>query len=114
MNNLSWMLYFSEVLPNLASVLGFLGGGAILAWLMVSLFYMMGHETYHGKTWPLIASLAWVLVATLMPSQKTILLIAGSEAGEYVATTESGKAIISDVQEAIRAQLHKLAKETTE
>lgn len=111
MNNLSWMLYFSDALPKFAVALGLGGGAVVCLWILVSFFYFMEKDRYHGKTWPLISSIPFILLATLIPSQTTILLIAGSEAGEYVATSESGKAIISDVESAIRAQLSKLSEE---
>lgn len=52
--------------------------------------------------------LACTLLAAIIPSRDTIYLIAGSEAGEAVVTSEAGQEILEDIQEVIRYQLGEL------
>lgn len=56
---------------------------------------------------PLIFFLASA-VAILLPSKESMYLIAGSEAGEMVVTSEAGKEMLNDIQAVIKGQLEAL------
>jgi len=58
----------------------------------------------------------WVFLVTstlaaIIPSKDTIYLVAGSEAGEAVVTSQEGKEILNDIKEVIRYQLGELKGE---
>jgi hypothetical protein len=65
-----------------------------------------------GKASPkysiLALSVGMLLFSTLIPSKETIYLIAGSQAGEAVVTSESGQEILNDIHEVIKHQLGQL------
>ena len=115
MNDLSWFLYLADVLPNLASSLGLtsavlaIGGGFGLIWWYIGSFV---DKDVVPVPKPLFA--VWfpaaliALACSLVPSKETIYLIAGSEAGEAVVTSEQGQEVLSDIQEIIKAQLNNL------
>ena len=119
MNSLSWFLYLAEVLPRvngLAFLLTFLifCGWFILPPKGVEMFGK-GHE-YPLLGWSRVKPLIplWfflVVLAFLMPSRDTFYLIAGSEAGEAVVTSEAGQEILEDIQEVIQHQLNELKGE---
>jgi len=108
MNNLSWLIYVAEVLPGVA--------GAVMFASMVSIcvfVYLFAYMWTEGLSTVTIAVLIVVflvitLVCSLVPSKGTIYLIAGSEAGEYVVSTEAGQEIVNDVREIISYQLKQL------
>lgn len=117
MNNLSWFIYFADILPNV-------GGYAIfmaIVFGLLSILYTVAKSFANGGDEdaenlinvpgigyaPLIFVIASV-VSLLIPSRETFYLIAGSEAGEMVVTSETGKEILSDIQEVIKGQLQAL------
>lgn len=119
MNNLSWLLYFAEVAGRLGSVAGmvtfFMGFGllGIIFWYFFSL-----DEDFHVPKPPiksyLVAFVVTLLIAIATPSKETIYLIAGSEAGEAVVTSEGGQEILNDIQQVIKHQLNKLKGDSNE
>lgn len=111
MNSLSWFLYLASILPQLqaATIL------CAVVLVILFLFTCMDRDTkagFYGEwkapKWQLPTAAILILVAVLVPSTQTIYLIAGSEAGEAVVTSNEGRAILNDIQEVIRAQLGNL------
>jgi hypothetical protein len=116
MNNLSWFLYVADVFPNVAFIVTFVSISVLLlltVWVSISSgmnLDIKDKDEHFGKPsqYNFIWAFVLLLLASLIPSQETIYLIAGSEAGEYVAETEAGQAILNDVQEIIQIQLSNL------
>jgi hypothetical protein len=116
MNSLSWFLYFAEVIPALGGTLAFLSFPVFAFWAIRAA--MIGSEEYPfegvstGKASPmygaLVLSVGMLLFSTLIPSKETIYLIAGSQAGEAVVTSEAGQEILNDIHEVIKHQLGQL------
>ena len=120
MNNLSWFLYLADVLPNYAwlgtvgAFMAFvliLGGGLVAAILLDYEPALAGKVLkYISRVGPVLVLLT--LVTFAIPSKETIYLIAGSEAGETVVTSEEGREILSDIHEVIKHQLNEMKGET--
>lgn len=116
MNNLSWFLYFADVIPNLAGVFWFFGLAILFGWFIRLAVIEATDYPFQGVVekkasadYHLLFSVAFFLVvANLIPSKETIYLIAGSEAGEAVVTSEEGKEIVSDIHQVIKHQLNQL------
>ena len=119
MNSLSILIYFAEILPNIGFLLilsltiGMLCYGTylIVAFVDNDRGYK-NRPTYLGRA--VFVFLATGLVASLIPSKETIYLIAGSEAGEMVVSSDAGQEILSDIQEIIKFQLGELKGESSE
>lgn len=123
MNNLSWLLYLADVLPNLANVavitltaVGCFGTIGIVAWFIdyadeKSRNDAKGLPTTAPKP-PIKTYILTLLISGFIfiftPSKETIYLIAGSEAGEAVVTSNEGKEILNDIKEVIKHQLNNL------
>jgi len=117
MNDLSWFLYMADVLPNLAVSLGFIstllaiGGGFGLVWWYIGSFVDKDVIPVPKPLFAVWFSMAFIALACgFIPSKETIYLIAGSEAGEAVVTSEQGQEVLSDIQEIIKHQLDSLKK----
>ena len=131
MNNLSVLLYFADVAPKVAG----LGMALAIVAIIAALIHLLVVESQEEYSWlsdekklriraakeNLLSTIrktyvpyiiVGVFIFSIIPSGSTILLIAGSEAGEAVATSEAGQEILNDVQAAIRAQLRNLAEPT--
>lgn len=127
MNSLSWFLYLADVIGNvqgLLTTLSLLSGAGLSLWF---LFGFIGidsdwdtkRDVKRVRVKELSKSVArflWVpvvfaLPASLIPTKDTIYLIAGSEAGEAVVTSQEGQEILNDIKEVIRYQLGELKGE---
>ena len=118
MNGLSWLLYLAEVVGKLgflAAGISFIGTfGAIGIFLWWLHYEESGKK--RGEPKPPVKGfiIIWLTALTLhvaIPTQQTIYLIAGSEAGEAVVTSEAGQEIINDIQQVIKHQLGELKGE---
>lgn len=123
MNSLSWVLYFADVLPNLAGLLVgcsiVLGTTTLFLWgAYVITSGVDGGEADFNKSVKKPASVTTILfvisalTASVIPSKETFYLIAGSEVGETVVTSDEGKEIISDIHDVIKHQLSNLKGES--
>ena len=114
MNSLSWFLYAAEIFPNLGSVLA---GASFISLFMIGAYVLISFvEKGCVKNWILVrTSLLWVSlgfgVACFIPSKELLYLIAASEAGEAVVTSEQGQSILNDVQTIINLQLKEMKGE---
>jgi hypothetical protein len=115
MNSLSWFLYLAEALGTLGrlagafSVLGFFIFSAVCFWWLM--WKVDGDKADIPKPPVKLVGGLWVFMLTLhvlVPSPDTIYLIAGSQAGEAVVTSEAGQEILNDIQEVIKYQLEQL------
>lgn len=64
-------------------------------------------HTYKSRSW-LIWGVILVVFSSLLPSKEAVYLIAGSEAGEAVVTSDTGQEILDDIQQVIKHQLQQL------
>lgn len=131
MNSLSWFIYFANVLPvfvvTVNYIISIIIAGAIVLLIITAMNYDMeshyrnksdGHIKWINsggliggfirtakKLWflPII-----VILTSLIPSEETFYLIAGSEASEAVVTSEFGQEILTDIREVIKIQLQSL------
>lgn len=119
MNNLSWFLYLADVLPSFASGVG--TASALTLFFGIPLWMLWYFSTIDDKPqykpngkliYVFLVSLVVLALSSLIPSKETIYLIAGSEAGEAVVTSEEGKEILNDIHQVIRHQLSTLKGET--
>ncbi len=95
MNQLSWLLYWADTLPSLASA--FIGVFAVLGVLLLlfSFIHVAVNDTYGKINWRGVKrastlgvlSITLSLFGNLVPSKQTFYLIAASEAGESVLKT---------------------------
>ncbi|MGE0290384.1 MAG: hypothetical protein AB7I42_25055 [Bradyrhizobium sp.] len=112
MNTLSWLIYAAEVTGNLRElmILGTaLGVMAIgVAAFVAGLLEACGNwpEGCWKKPfrWTWAVALA-ALVATAIPSSRTIYMIAASEAGEQIATSPDAIEMMGDLKAVIKKKL---------
>lgn len=107
MNSISWLLYGAEVTGNLRGVLiggavasGMAAGGCAVIAGVIRGSYCPDEDEIANSKWLLARArplaTACVLLAVLaaaMPSRGTVLLIAASELGESVLTSEQAQQI---------------------
>jgi hypothetical protein len=120
MNDLSWFLYLADVLPRVGSFAGGLSGFLVVVTVgtlfMVAMVNAEPSFKKLGYPWKtivvaLVSALIFGVSSALIPSKETIYLIAGSEAGEAVVTSEAGQEILDDIHQVIKHQLNSLKGE---
>ena len=119
MNSLSWLLYLADVIGNLSGVfilLAFIFGGCTIFWGFAKACAIVDNDEGAGDFARAFAFTPWLFVLFLFlsavtPSKDTIYLIAGSEAGEAVVTSEAGQEILTNIQDVIKYQIQKLKSE---
>jgi hypothetical protein len=128
-NTLSWLIYASDVIPNLGGVfIAFAIGSAIFCAILFifgsttrdSSQYSRAPKESQQDTWDrgkksqitafklLAIPVICILIAVVIPSKNTFLMIAASEVGETVVKTDEAKAILKDLQDVIQTNLQAL------
>lgn len=113
MNTLSLLIYLSSVIPSVGVFLVFAGGLGIPILTIVGAFWSGETDTNQfGKLKPYFITCAVaVFIAVLIPDQKTIYMIAASEMGEAVVTTETGQEVFNELKDTVMYQLQQLQGE---
>ena len=129
MNNLSYILYFAEALPMVASNIQLVLILAVFAYLAYATIFMIlkadGTDSYariYDKEkykkwsdsypvfswWAAAVVIFLFLLTSLVPSKETIYLIAASEVGEVAVKSDVGKELLQDLSEILDHQLESL------
>ena len=116
MNNLSWFLYFADVLPKMAEVIIVTGIFTLTGGLLLGA--ILSKDTYESKEkaqkaarasvgWFKLAAFSVCLMfcSVLIPSKNTIYAIAASEIGESAVKSEVGKRGLRAIEAWINNQL---------
>lgn len=121
MNGLSWLLYAADLSQNLQVVGGFMiFAAAILGFLLPPKGSDMFGEGHHGPFMgfaraPVVALLlVGVCLVAVLPSRNTVMLIAASEIGETVITSDSAKEISGEAGQLASDSLRLLRKYVSE
>lgn len=110
MNSLSWLIYLADIIGNFRVILfvsGLFGVSVLLVW--------MAGVAIEDATPPKIKYFSWVLpcfiIASLIPSESTMKLIAASEFGERIVNSERVQGIVDPglkyVEQWLKDQLKK-------
>ena len=129
MNNLSYILYFAEVLPAVAGSLRFLLSLALVSYATYLFVFAIlkadgtqshvrnyDKERYEWwnnsspvfKPWLIAGALFLLILQSAIPSKETIYLIAASEVGEVAVESDVGKELLQDLSEILDHQLESL------
>lgn len=119
MNTLSYVLYFSDVIPSIAGFIRFIGVSLIGIWIILGLVSKPSDRSaefpFHG--WAVdgvrqiklvVLGVIIIIVSLTIPSKETFYMIAASELGETVVTSPEAKEIMSDIQEVIKGKLNQM------
>lgn len=111
MNNLSWLLYLSDVLPSLSVGMGMI---SVISGILFGIATVIFWCTYFDKndyvsikvpitlSCFLVFTIFFGLASNLIPSRQTILLIAASEMSEQVVKSQDGQEIMSNLKQILK------------
>ena len=118
MNSLSLLLYFAEFTDKLSTLLWialcitfWLGGIVLVVWTKGWLEYLTDKaeenpfkvRPYYG--WWTITLATLVVIFSVIPSRDTMYLIAASEVGEVVVTSDYSKELLAEIQKTLKLKL---------
>jgi len=115
MNNVSWILYVIDVIPSLG-ILGLLlcGLSILLLFILPPKGITMFGQHHDSPFAALDRPLPWVLMvigailASFTPSKETLYMIAASEVGEAIISSEEGRELVLDIKTILDLQIEKL------
>jgi len=114
MNTLSWLIYAADVLGSVKGLLvavAIIGGGGLSGvMLFMAIDASAPYSDAEPGSWKKPLRFVWIpvlvgLVAALIPSQRTIYMIAASEAGEAVVTSPDAIEMMGDLKAIIKKRL---------
>lgn len=113
MNSLSWLIYLCSVLPSLSFLFVGVGFAGLVAYFVGVGIWSGETGTNHFKSTKLLGIIPAVLllIATLIPSERALYMIAASEMGETVVTSEAGQEVFNELKDTVMYQLEKLQGE---
>ena len=118
MNSLSLLLYFAEFTDKFSTLLWialgitfWLGGIVLVVWTIGWLVYLTYKaednpfkvRPYYG--WWTITIAILVVISSVIPSRDTMYLIAASEVGEVVVTSDYSKELLAEIQKTLKLKL---------
>lgn len=94
MNNLSWFLYAVDTITNVGIVLK-IAAICLGAPVIISGIGTFSYDHVASKVFPIMLKIfiPILILAVLMPSERTIYFILGSEIGEEVTQSETAKKV---------------------
>lgn len=113
MNNLSWALYGIEVVGRLGPLTAFLAVLSMVACAGALLFGAIMRESddrddekagkkLQGFAKPLLwSAVVLAMIAVMLPSQRSLYLIVGSQISETVVTSEDGQRVIDALRKKV-------------
>lgn len=123
MNSLSWFLYLAGVIPNFAifaSIIGIIGTFVCLVTWTISRVAQAQHPEEHyqreltdkqhtvlrdSSRYALFITVPLLLMSFILPSERTMYLIAASQFGEQLAATPDAKALYGQLKTKIESYL---------
>jgi len=124
MNSLSLMIYAANVVDKVSWLIGSAGFACVIIGVIATIMNLVPWTEW---TWDsedkkkkdaalkvrlgvvgkrlLCAAFVGLLFASLIPSSRTIYMIAGSEAGEMIVTSPEAKEIFNDLKSIIKSKL---------
>lgn len=96
MNTLSWLIYFAELVHNFTFIALLISIACFLIWSIARFCFIYYHERMITKEDQerlpssnyLIVGFILVGIVTVLPSKNTVMLIAASEVGQRLVTSE--------------------------
>lgn len=107
----AFFIYLVEVLSGISVLAVILGIAGLIASFFYLVFYAIEYEKYHGKHWTLIAPMVAFLVAIVIPSSKTMYMMAGAVLAEKAIESEIGQQVLDVIKFKLDEELQKLKGE---
>jgi hypothetical protein len=118
MNDLTFWIYISDIVSNISAFFVICTLISTGIYGVVCIITLIDNDSYHApeyhkpypSKWWIVLLITLGLIASIIPSQKTILMMVGSELSEEVITTDVGQEILNELKKTVMYQLQELQK----
>lgn len=116
--SLAFMIYLAGVIASLSTFTGFLFGASIFIYALYSIIYVISNGEIDSKfrSWPIYLIISLGLVSSLLPSERTMWMMAGAYTGQQIVESNIGKQTVELIELKLAEELEVLkgkAKEKT-
>jgi hypothetical protein len=103
-------IYLAEVVHNIGVFLAAAGVIGLTIYAVCTLLVFVEEDKYHGKNWTWIAPTACIAISCLVPSTKTMYMMAGVVIGEKVLESKVGKQLEELIEYKLDEEIEKMKK----
>lgn len=106
--NAAIFFYLADVLSSISIICAIFGIGGLAVSVFFTGIYVAENNKYHGRNWIWIGPGIALFVAALIPSQKTMYMMAAAVLGEQALETKVGQQLKELVELKLDEELKKL------
>ena len=106
--NAAIFFYLSDVLNSISAICAIFSIIVLIGGAVYTGAYAMEYEKYHGRNWIWIWPGIALFIAALIPSQKTMYMMAASVLGEQALESKVGQQLKELVELKLEEELSKL------
>ena len=109
--NAAIFLYLVDVLQSISVIAVLVGIAFLIGYAVFTGIYVIEHEEYHGQQWPLVVIAVCFGVAALIPSSKTMYMMAAAVVGEKAIESDVGKQLQEMLKLKLEQEFNKMKDE---
>ena len=107
---LALFVYLAGVANSVSMLFSLIGIFGLLVACIVSVFVCLEEMQYNIKKWWFISALSCCLISSVIPSEKTMYMMAGAYAAQTVATSSVASKTLELIESKIDFELNNLKK----
>ena len=109
--NAAIFLYLVDVLQSISVIAVMVGIACLVGYAIFTGIYFSERDEYHGKQWPLAVVAVCFGVAALIPSSKTMYMMAAAVVGEKALESDVGKQLQEMLKLKLEQEFNKMKDE---
>ena len=103
-------IYLAEVINNIGGFLVAAGFIGLTIYAVCTIVFFVEEDKYHGKNWTWIVPTVCIAISCLVPSTKTMYMMAGVVIGEKVLESKVGKQLQELIEYKLDEEIEKMKK----
>jgi hypothetical protein len=115
--SLVFLIYLAGVITSISKLIGLVFAATIVCYTIYAIAYVAFHDTLKGlRTWPIALILGAGIIQSLLPSERTMWMMAGAYTGQQIVESTIGKQTVELIELKLAEELEVLkskAKEKT-
>ena len=104
-------IYLADVLSSFGALFSVIGLGGMIAFGVLTLAIGIDEGKYHGKNWAWKIPAVCLVFACLIPSSKTMYMMAGAVIGEQALESKVGQQLKEMLELKLNQQIEEMKKE---
>lgn len=98
--SLAFIIYLAGVIASLSTFAALLFGAAICIYSIYSFIYLISNGQIDSKfrSWPIYLIISLGLVSSLLPSERTMWMMAGAYTGQQIVESTIGKQTVELIE----------------